>query len=114
MEVPYLSLSAIWCLDDHVSVIDQVEVSVFWHLRNNVEVFFNNDIESIVQFTLLWLLVIINKHNFPLLSNVITSITNLDVSVFVVSVDTLVLYFKDLTFLIDNESSFGSKELPPS
>jgi len=28
MEVPFLSLSTISCLDDHVSVIDQVEVSV--------------------------------------------------------------------------------------
>jgi len=28
MEVPDLSLSSIWSLDDHVSVVDQVEVSM--------------------------------------------------------------------------------------
>jgi hypothetical protein len=28
MEVPDLSLSSIWSLDDHVSVVDQVKISV--------------------------------------------------------------------------------------
>jgi hypothetical protein len=28
VEVPDLSLSTVWCLDDHVSVVDQVKISV--------------------------------------------------------------------------------------
>jgi hypothetical protein len=28
MEVPCLSISSIWCLNDHVSVVDQIKVSV--------------------------------------------------------------------------------------
>jgi hypothetical protein len=32
VEVPNLGVSSIWCLDDHVSVVDQIKVSVFFHL----------------------------------------------------------------------------------
>jgi hypothetical protein len=30
VEIPDLSFSCVWCLDDHVSVVDQVEVSLVW------------------------------------------------------------------------------------
>jgi len=30
MEVPDLSLSSIWSLDNHVSVVDKVKISVAW------------------------------------------------------------------------------------
>jgi hypothetical protein len=32
MEIPHLSVSSIWSLDDHVSVVDQVKISVLFHL----------------------------------------------------------------------------------
>jgi hypothetical protein len=114
VEVPYLGLSAIWCLDDHVSVVDQIEISVGSHLRNNVEISFNDKSESFVLFTLLWLRVVINIDDVPLLSEFISSVGNLDVSVLVVSVDTLVLNFNNLSFLVDDESALESEQLPPS
>jgi len=30
MEVPDLSLSSIWSLDDHVSVVNEVKISTTW------------------------------------------------------------------------------------
>jgi hypothetical protein len=32
MEVPDLSLSSVGSLDDHISVVDKIKVSVFFHL----------------------------------------------------------------------------------
>jgi len=48
------------------------------------------------------------------LSEVIASIADLDVSVFGIGVEVLVLNFKNLTLLVYNISSFSSPELPPS
>jgi hypothetical protein len=32
MEVPFLCVSSIWNLDNHVSIVNQIEVSVIWKL----------------------------------------------------------------------------------
>jgi len=48
------------------------------------------------------------------LSEVIASIADLDVSVFGIGVEVLVLNFKNLSFLVYNESLLSSPELPPS
>jgi hypothetical protein len=115
MEVPDLSLSSIWSLDDHVSVVDKIEISVTWHRRDNVEISFDVKSELLVQLSLLWLRIIVNIDNLPLLSvKIVTSVAYLDVSVFSISVEILVLNFKNLTFLINNQSSFSLEELPPS
>jgi len=68
----------------------------------------------LIQFTFLGLRVLVNVNNLPLLSEVIASIADLDVSVFGIGVEVLVLNFKNLTLLVYNISSFSSPELPPS
>jgi hypothetical protein len=68
----------------------------------------------LVQFTLLWLRVLINIDDLPLLSDVISFVCNLDISVFHISVDVLVLNFNNLSFLVDDVTSLVSEELPPS
>jgi hypothetical protein len=45
VEPPDLSISTIWCLEYHVSVVDQVEVSVRWQCCDNVEWSFNIEAE---------------------------------------------------------------------
>jgi len=83
MEVPDLSLSTIWCLDHHVSVVDQVKVSTIWKLGDNVEVSLNIESESIVELSLGWLsLPLINVDNVPLLVDLSVFWMNNDVSVF--------------------------------
>jgi hypothetical protein len=68
VEVPDLSSSAIWNLDDHVSVVDQVKVSVLWQLRDNVEVSLNIESELFVKLSLTWLtLPLVDVNNIPLL-----------------------------------------------
>jgi hypothetical protein len=49
-----------------------------------------------------------------LLSHIVSSIVDHDVSVLHVSVDVLVLNFNNLSFLIYNVSSIKSEQLPPS
>jgi hypothetical protein len=114
VEVPDLSLSSVWSLDDHISVVDQIDVSSTWQSRDDVEISLNKQSKLLVKLSLLWLRVLVNIHNLPLLSKVVTSISNLDVSVFSVSVKILVLNLKDLSFFVHNESSLSSEELPPS
>jgi hypothetical protein len=68
MEVPFLGISTVWSLDDHVSVVDQVKVFVTWQLRNNVEVSFDIESELLVEFSFLWFsLPFVNIDNVPLL-----------------------------------------------
>jgi len=42
MEIPNLGLSSIGSFNDHVSVVNEVKVSVLLHLRYNIEVFVDN------------------------------------------------------------------------
>jgi hypothetical protein len=67
-----------------------------------------------IQFSLLWLRVLIDVNDLPLLSEIISSVGNLDVSVLHISVEVLVLNFNDLTFLVYEVSSLVSEDLPPS
>ena len=69
-------------LDDEVSVVDQVEVSVVWELGNNVEVSFNVETEVFVHLSLGWFsLPFINVDNVPLLVDLSVLLVNNDVSV---------------------------------
>jgi hypothetical protein len=112
VEVPDLSLSSVWCLDDHVSVVDEIKISVLWQFGDYIEVSFNIESEISVEFTFDWLIwVLISIDNLPLL---------VDLSMFVVDLDILVLIIEStsnihhLSFLINNEFAFQSEELPPS
>jgi hypothetical protein len=114
MEVPDLSLSSIRNLDDHVSVVNKVKVSVSIKLRNNIEVSFYIKTKLFIHLTFLWLRVLISVNNLKLLSEVSSFVGNLDVSVLSISVEVLVLNFNNLSFLVDNESTLISEDLPPS
>jgi hypothetical protein len=67
-----------------------------------------------VKLSLLWLRVFINIDDLPLLSEIASSTSDLDVSVFSISVKVLVLNLKYLTLIIDNIATFKSPDLPPS
>jgi hypothetical protein len=112
VEVPDLSLSSVWSLDDHVSVVDEIKISVLWQFGDYIEVSFNIESEISVEFTFDWLIwVLISIDNLPLL---------VDLSMFVEDLDILVLIIEStsnihhLSFLIHNELAFQSEELPPS
>jgi hypothetical protein len=85
MEIPYLSLSTIWNLDDHVSVVDEVEVSVVWKFGDNIEISFDVKSESFIEFSLGgFSLPFISIHNVPLLVDLSVFRMNNDVSVLVI------------------------------
>jgi hypothetical protein len=85
MEIPYLSLSTIWNLDYHVSVVDEVEVSVVWKFGDNIEISFDVKSESLIEFSLGWFsLPFISIHNVPLLVDLSMFRMNNDVSVLVI------------------------------
>jgi hypothetical protein len=56
IEIPKLSVSSISCLDNHVSVVNQIKIFVGWKLRNNVERSFNIESEVFAEFTFDWFL----------------------------------------------------------
>jgi len=112
MEVPDLSLSAIWSLDDHVSVVDQVEVSVVWKFGDDVEVSLNKESESFVELSLGWFsLPFISVDNVPLLVDLLLIVVNNNVSVLRIR---SALNFNNFTVLVDNVWSLVSEHLPPS
>jgi hypothetical protein len=112
VEIPCLGLSSIWCLDDHGSVTDQVEVSVWCQFRDNEEISLNEETEVFVKFSLNWFSwILVNIDDVPLLVNLSMLVPHNDVSVF--SVKTT-MDIDDLTLLIDNESILVSPQLPPS
>jgi hypothetical protein len=83
MEIPDLSLSSVWCLDNHVSVVDQVEVSAVWKFGDNVEVSLYIESESFIELSLLWLsLPLVSVDNVPLLVDFSVFWMDNDVSVF--------------------------------
>jgi len=84
IEPPGLSLLAILCLDDHLSVVDSFEVSVSSKSRDNVEWSFNVKSEIFVEFSLSWFtLPFISIDNIPLLvDSVIWLLINCDMFVF--------------------------------
>jgi len=112
VEIPNLRFSSIWCLDDHVSVVNQVHVSVAWHSWNNVEV--SKDIESkfFIEFSLPgFTLPFISVDYIPLLVNFTILVSNNDVSILSINVS---LNFNDLCFLVNNVTILIFEELPPS
>jgi hypothetical protein len=54
MEVPDLGLSSVWCFNDHVSVVNEIEISVFFEFRNNVEISFNIHAEISIELSFDW------------------------------------------------------------
>jgi len=111
VEVPDLGLSTVWCFDDHVSVVDQVKISVVRKCRHNVEVSLNIESESLIELTLCWLsLPFINIDDVPLLMNSVLVCVDTNVSVFVVK---STLNLKDLSFFVHNSCSLVSEHLPP-
>jgi hypothetical protein len=85
MEVPNLSSSSIWSLDDHVSVVDKIEILVVWELRNNEEISLNVKSELLVELTLGWLLlVLVNVDDSPFLMGLTVSWFNDDISILII------------------------------
>jgi hypothetical protein len=85
VEVPNLGSSAIWNLDDHISIVDEVKISVVWKLGNNVEISFNIETESLVELSLgRFSLPLVNIHDIPLLMDLVVSTVNSNVSVLLV------------------------------
>jgi hypothetical protein len=113
VEIPFLCVSSIRDFDDHISVIDQVKVSTTWQFRDNVEVSFNIETESLVELTFLWFsLPLINVHDIPLLIDFAVSSEDLDVLVLTINSSLHIQYL--FVFDVSNESSINSPKLPPS
>jgi hypothetical protein len=112
VEVPDLGSSAIWNLDDHVPVVDKVEISVVWKLRYNVEVSLYIKTESFIELSFSWLtLPFINVDNVPLLMDFIGLFVDCNISILLIN---LSLYLNDLSSFVDNGRSLISENLPPS
>jgi hypothetical protein len=112
VEIPSLSVSSIWNLDDHVSIVDQIEILVVRKLRYDVEVFLDNESELFVHFSFAWFsLPLISIDNIPLLVDSIALSVDSNVSVFLVDV-TLNLEY--LALLVYNSNTLVSEHLPPS
>jgi hypothetical protein len=83
MEVPDLSSSTIWSLDDHVSIVDKVEVSIVWELRYDVEISFDVQTKLLVKFSFAWFsLPLISIDNVPLLVDLVLLVHHTNVSLF--------------------------------
>ena len=115
IEVPDLSLSCIWSLDYHVSVVDKIKISMSRHSRDNVEISFNIQSEVWAELTLGWLtLPFINVDNVPLLMDLTTLVLIcLDMSSLGVS---LSLNIHVLVFVVNSidVTTFILEHLPPS
>jgi hypothetical protein len=113
MEVPDLSLSSIWCLNDHVSVVDQVKISVLWQFRDNVEVSLYIESEFLVEFSLDWLtLPFIYIDNVKLLVDFAMFIMDNDILLLSINSSSNIKYLVVLN--VFDESSLILEELPPS
>jgi len=107
MEVPYLSLSAIWSLDNHVSVVDQIKISVVLKLWNKMEVSLYVKSKLLIELSLSWFfLVLINIDDFPFLVHFSIFVLNNDVSSF--SINTS-LNCNDLSSFVNNEITLDAK-----
>ena len=112
MEVPDLSLSSISSLDDHVSVVDEIKISVCWQFRDDVEWSFNIESEHLVEFSLLWIFWhFVSVDDIPLLVESLMFVPDDDVSVFSIYSSG---YIQDLAFIVNNISTLISEQLPPS
>jgi hypothetical protein len=113
VEIPLLSISSIWSLDDHISVVDQVEISIGFECRDNIECTINVKTEFLVKLTLSWfLLILIYIDNSPSLLNLSIPVHDYDILVLIVNSSR---NFNDLSSIIGNESIIlKSEKLPPS
>jgi hypothetical protein len=113
VEIPLLSISSIWSLDDHISVVDQVEISIGFECRDNIECAINVKTELLVKLTLSWfLLILIYIDNSPSLLNLSIPVHDYDILVLIVNSSR---NFNDLSSIIGNESIIlKSEKLPPS
>jgi len=113
VEVPDLGSSTIWNLDDHVSVVDQVKVSVIWELGDDVEISFNIESELLVKLSLSWLLLVfVDIDDLPSLVNLAILLFHDDVSVFIIKSS---INGNNLSsFICDETIILVSEHLPPS
>jgi len=112
VEIPDLSVSTIWSFEDHVSVVNEIKVSVVLHFRNDVEWSLNVKSELLVEFSLLWILwILISIDEVPLLFKSIVLVIDHDVSALGINGT---LDSEHFTVVIDNVSILVSEQLPPS
>jgi hypothetical protein len=112
MEVPLLASSTISSLNDHVSVVDKIEISLLSQVGLDVECSFNIETESLIELTLLWFtLPLVSIDNIELLVDLTVSVPGNDVSVF--SINTT-LDIPNLLSFVGDLSSSSVPELPPS
>jgi hypothetical protein len=108
MEVPGLGLSTIGNLEDHVSIVDKIKISSTWQFSYYMEISFNIESESFIEFTFLGLtLPFVNIHDVPLL--VYLSVSSVPHDVLILSVNSTldIQYF--IVLDVSNESSIKSE-----
>jgi hypothetical protein len=111
VEVEFLGIITVWCLDDQV-VSENVEISCACHGSLDVEVSFYVQAEVFVEFTFLWLfLVLINIDDIPFLMDLSTWLVDDDVSVLTVNTS---LDIDSIALLIDDVFSNELEHLEPS
>jgi hypothetical protein len=88
MEVPYLSVSSIWNLKSKVSVVYQINISVSFHFRNDIEWSLDIEAEFFIELSFSWFsLPFIGINDIPLLMElIVVLIGNDDVSVFNINI----------------------------
>jgi hypothetical protein len=85
MEVPDLGSSPIWCLNDHVSVVNEIKVPILLQFRDNIEVSFNIETKITIKLTLGWFIwILISIDNLPLLVNSSMLVVDDDILTFIV------------------------------
>jgi hypothetical protein len=113
---PDLSSLSISCLDNHVSVVDDLEISVLVHSRDDMEWSLNIESEFFIKFTLGWFsLPLINVNNVPfLMDSSVLGLITLDMSSFGIGSSLNVKVFVHTLLEGSNVSTFNSEQLPPS
>ena len=84
VEIPGLSVSSIWSLDHHVSVVNEVKVSVSLQSRNDIEWSFDIHTIFFIELSFSWFtLPLISVDDVPLLMHLlILVLVTLDMSSF--------------------------------
>jgi hypothetical protein len=112
MEPEGLSLSSISGLDHESSVWKKIKISVSAQSGNNMEISFNVQTESLVEFTLSWVsLPLILIGDIPLLRNMGLFVLSVDVSLLSINIT---LYPHDLSSFVGKIGTLHFEHLPPS
>jgi len=112
VEPPGLGVSFVSSLDDHVFVVNQVKVSMFSELRDDVEWSFDVQTKLFIELSLNWFSwVFISIDDIPLLVETTMLVPDDNVSAFSI---LSTMNIKDFSTFIHNESTLLSPELPPS